>query len=91
MFAFATLKNDTHYVNSLGALVMSAFTHDADFARDLVLGAASFHGRIAIAAYRETGSLRCSQIRESDMLAPSGSRQPGLREISCIAAHWWSA
>ncbi len=30
-----------------GSLVMSAFTYDTDFARDLVLGAGSFHGRIA--------------------------------------------
>jgi oxepin-CoA hydrolase/3-oxo-5,6-dehydrosuberyl-CoA semialdehyde dehydrogenase len=31
-----------------GSLVMSAFTHDADFARDLVLGAGSFHGRLVV-------------------------------------------
>ncbi|MFN3463786.1 MAG: phenylacetic acid degradation bifunctional protein PaaZ [Terricaulis sp.] len=30
-----------------GSLVMSAFTYDTDFARELVLGAGAFHGRIA--------------------------------------------
>jgi oxepin-CoA hydrolase/3-oxo-5,6-dehydrosuberyl-CoA semialdehyde dehydrogenase len=30
-----------------GSLVMSAFTYDTDFARDLVLGSGSFHGRVA--------------------------------------------
>ncbi|MEZ6022831.1 MAG: hypothetical protein R3C16_05330 [Hyphomonadaceae bacterium] len=30
-----------------GSLVMSAFTYDAAFARDVVLGAGAFHGRIA--------------------------------------------
>lgn len=30
-----------------GSLVMSVFTYDTDFARDVVLGAGSFHGRIA--------------------------------------------
>lgn len=30
-----------------GSLVVSAFTHDRDVARELVLGAASFHGRMA--------------------------------------------
>lgn len=30
-----------------GSLVMSAFTYDTNFARELVLGAGSFHGRIA--------------------------------------------
>ncbi|MEQ1707886.1 MAG: phenylacetic acid degradation bifunctional protein PaaZ [Terricaulis sp.] len=30
-----------------GSLVMSVFTHDDDFARDVVLGAGSFHGRLA--------------------------------------------
>lgn len=30
-----------------GSLVMSAFTYDTEFARDLVLGVGSFHGRIA--------------------------------------------
>lgn len=29
-----------------GSLVMSAFTYDADFARELVLGAGAFHGRM---------------------------------------------
>lgn len=32
----------------LGSLVMSLFTHDPQVARDVVLGAASFHGRIAM-------------------------------------------
>jgi len=32
-----------------GSLVGSVFTHDGDFARDLVLGAAAFHGRLLIA------------------------------------------
>jgi oxepin-CoA hydrolase/3-oxo-5,6-dehydrosuberyl-CoA semialdehyde dehydrogenase len=31
-----------------GSLVMSVFTHDADVARDMVMGAGAFHGRIAI-------------------------------------------
>ncbi|MGD9979120.1 MAG: phenylacetic acid degradation bifunctional protein PaaZ [Hyphomonadaceae bacterium] len=31
----------------MGSLVMSAFTYDTEFARDLVLGSGSFHGRIA--------------------------------------------
>lgn len=30
-----------------GSLVMSVFTYDTDFARDVVLGSGSFHGRIA--------------------------------------------
>jgi oxepin-CoA hydrolase / 3-oxo-5,6-dehydrosuberyl-CoA semialdehyde dehydrogenase len=30
-----------------GSLVMSVFTHDTSFARDVVFGAGSFHGRIA--------------------------------------------
>jgi oxepin-CoA hydrolase/3-oxo-5,6-dehydrosuberyl-CoA semialdehyde dehydrogenase len=30
-----------------GSLVMSVFTYDTDFARDVVLGAGAFHGRIA--------------------------------------------
>ncbi len=30
-----------------GSLVMSVFTHDANFARDVVFGAGAFHGRIA--------------------------------------------
>jgi oxepin-CoA hydrolase/3-oxo-5,6-dehydrosuberyl-CoA semialdehyde dehydrogenase len=30
-----------------GSLVMSVFTHDTNFARDVVLGAGAFHGRIA--------------------------------------------
>jgi oxepin-CoA hydrolase / 3-oxo-5,6-dehydrosuberyl-CoA semialdehyde dehydrogenase len=30
-----------------GSLVLSAFTYDAEFARDLVLGAGAFHGRLA--------------------------------------------
>ena len=30
-----------------GSLVISVFTHDTSFARDVVLGAGSFHGRIA--------------------------------------------
>ena len=32
----------------LGSLVMSLFTYDNEVARDIVLGAASFHGRIAM-------------------------------------------
>jgi len=31
----------------MGSLVMSAFTYDTGFARDLVLGSGAFHGRIA--------------------------------------------
>jgi oxepin-CoA hydrolase/3-oxo-5,6-dehydrosuberyl-CoA semialdehyde dehydrogenase len=31
-----------------GSLVVSAFTHDPDVARELVLGSASFHGRMAL-------------------------------------------
>jgi oxepin-CoA hydrolase/3-oxo-5,6-dehydrosuberyl-CoA semialdehyde dehydrogenase len=31
-----------------GSLVMSVFTYDTDFARDVVLGSGAFHGRIAI-------------------------------------------
>lgn len=30
-----------------GSLVMSVFTHDPDFARDMALGAGAFHGRLA--------------------------------------------
>jgi oxepin-CoA hydrolase/3-oxo-5,6-dehydrosuberyl-CoA semialdehyde dehydrogenase len=30
-----------------GSLVMSVFTHDTNFARDVVLGAGAFHGRVA--------------------------------------------
>jgi oxepin-CoA hydrolase/3-oxo-5,6-dehydrosuberyl-CoA semialdehyde dehydrogenase len=30
-----------------GSLVMSVFTHDTEFARDVVLGSGAFHGRIA--------------------------------------------
>ena len=31
-----------------GSLVMSVFTYDTDFARDVVLGSGAFHGRIAV-------------------------------------------
>lgn len=31
-----------------GSLVMSAFTYDANIARELIMGAAAFHGRVAI-------------------------------------------
>ncbi|MEQ1929879.1 MAG: phenylacetic acid degradation bifunctional protein PaaZ, partial [Parvularculaceae bacterium] len=31
-----------------GSLVMSLFTHDAEIARDVVIGAAAFHGRIIV-------------------------------------------
>jgi oxepin-CoA hydrolase/3-oxo-5,6-dehydrosuberyl-CoA semialdehyde dehydrogenase len=31
-----------------GSLVMSLFTHDAEIAREVVLGAASFHGRVIV-------------------------------------------
>jgi oxepin-CoA hydrolase/3-oxo-5,6-dehydrosuberyl-CoA semialdehyde dehydrogenase len=31
-----------------GSLVMSLFTHDAEIAREIILGAASFHGRVIV-------------------------------------------
>ncbi len=71
-----------------GSLVMSAFTHDTNFARDLVLGAGSFHGRIAIidrdSAKESTGhgSPMPHMIHGGPGRAGGGEEMGGIRGVT---------
>ena len=71
-----------------GSLVMSAFTYDTEFARDLVLGAGSFHGRIAFidrdSAKESTGhgSPMPHMIHGGPGRAGGGEEMGGLRGVT---------
>lgn len=71
-----------------GSLVMSAFTHDTDFARDLVLGSGSFHGRIAFidrdSAKESTGhgSPMPHMIHGGPGRAGGGEEMGGIRGVT---------
>ena len=71
-----------------GSLVMSAFTYDTDFARDLVLGAGSFHGRIAFidrdSAKESTGhgSPMPHMIHGGPGRAGGGEEMGGIRGVT---------
>ncbi|MEQ1808911.1 MAG: phenylacetic acid degradation bifunctional protein PaaZ [Terricaulis sp.] len=71
-----------------GSLVMSAFTYDTDFARDLVLGAGSFHGRIAFidrdSAKESTGhgSPMPQMIHGGPGRAGGGEEMGGIRGVT---------
>jgi len=71
-----------------GSLVMSAFTYDADFARDLVLGSGSFHGRIAFidrdSAKESTGhgSPMPHMIHGGPGRAGGGEEMGGIRGVT---------
>jgi oxepin-CoA hydrolase/3-oxo-5,6-dehydrosuberyl-CoA semialdehyde dehydrogenase len=71
-----------------GSLVMSAFTYDTDFARDLVLGSGSFHGRIAFidrnSAKESTGhgSPMPHMIHGGPGRAGGGEEMGGIRGVT---------
>jgi len=71
-----------------GSLVMSAFTYDTGFARDLVLGAGSFHGRIAVidrdSAKESTGhgSPMPHMIHGGPGRAGGGEEMGGIRGVT---------
>ncbi len=71
-----------------GSLVMSAFTYDTDFARDLVLGSGSFHGRIAFIdrdSAREStghGSPMPHMIHGGPGRAGGGEEMGGIRGVT---------
>jgi len=71
-----------------GSLVMSAFTHDTNFARDLVLGAGSFHGRIVFidrdSAKESTGhgSPMPHMIHGGPGRAGGGEEMGGIRGVT---------
>lgn len=71
-----------------GSLVMSAFTYDTDFARDLMLGAGSFHGRIAFidrdSAKESTGhgSPMPHMIHGGPGRAGGGEEMGGIRGVT---------
>jgi oxepin-CoA hydrolase/3-oxo-5,6-dehydrosuberyl-CoA semialdehyde dehydrogenase len=71
-----------------GSLVMSAFTYDTDFARELVLGAGSFHGRIAFidrdSAKESTGhgSPMPHMIHGGPGRAGGGEEMGGIRGVT---------
>ena len=49
LMPYSTLEDAVELCNKgLGSLVMSVFTYDPDVARKIVIGAGSFHGRIAM-------------------------------------------
>lgn len=49
LMPYRTLEDAIGLVNrGGGSLVMSLFTHDAEIAREVVLGAAAFHGRVIV-------------------------------------------
>lgn len=71
-----------------GSLVMSAFTYDTEFARDLVLGSGSFHGRIAFidrdSAKESTGhgSPMPHMIHGGPGRAGGGEEMGGIRGVT---------
>jgi oxepin-CoA hydrolase/3-oxo-5,6-dehydrosuberyl-CoA semialdehyde dehydrogenase len=71
-----------------GSLVMSAFTYDTSFARDLVLGSGSFHGRIAFidrdSAKESTGhgSPMPHMIHGGPGRAGGGEEMGGIRGVT---------
>ncbi|MBL8546361.1 MAG: phenylacetic acid degradation bifunctional protein PaaZ [Hyphomonadaceae bacterium] len=71
-----------------GSLVMSAFTYDTDFARELVLGSGSFHGRIAFidrdSAKESTGhgSPMPHMIHGGPGRAGGGEEMGGIRGVT---------
>ena len=71
-----------------GSLVMSAFTYNTDFARDLVLGSGSFHGRIAFidrdSAKESTGhgSPMPHMIHGGPGRAGGGEEMGGIRGVT---------
>jgi len=71
-----------------GSLVMSVFTHDTEFARDVVLGAGSFHGRIAFidrdSAKESTGhgSPMPHMIHGGPGRAGGGEEMGGIRGVT---------
>jgi len=71
-----------------GSLVMSAFTYDTDFARDLVLGSGSFHGRVAFidrdSAKESTGhgSPMPHMIHGGPGRAGGGEEMGGIRGVT---------
>ena len=71
-----------------GSLVMSAFTYDTAFARDLVLGSGSFHGRIAFidrdSAKESTGhgSPMPHMIHGGPGRAGGGEEMGGIRGVT---------
>jgi oxepin-CoA hydrolase/3-oxo-5,6-dehydrosuberyl-CoA semialdehyde dehydrogenase len=71
-----------------GSLVMSAFTYDPDFARELVLGSGSFHGRIALidrdSAKESTGhgSPMPHMIHGGPGRAGGGEEMGGIRGVT---------
>jgi len=71
-----------------GSLVMSAFTYDTEFARELVLGAGSFHGRIAVidrdSAKESTGhgSPMPHMIHGGPGRAGGGEEMGGIRGVT---------
>jgi oxepin-CoA hydrolase / 3-oxo-5,6-dehydrosuberyl-CoA semialdehyde dehydrogenase len=71
-----------------GSLVMSAFTYDTDFARDLVLGSGSFHGRIVFidreSAKESTGhgSPMPHMIHGGPGRAGGGEEMGGIRGVT---------
>lgn len=71
-----------------GSLVMSAFTYDTEFARELVLGAGAFHGRIAFidrdSAKESTGhgSPMPHMIHGGPGRAGGGEEMGGIRGVT---------
>ena len=71
-----------------GSLVMSAFTYDTEFARELVLGSGSFHGRIAFidrdSAKESTGhgSPMPHMIHGGPGRAGGGEEMGGIRGVT---------
>ncbi len=71
-----------------GSLVMSVFTHDAEFARDVVLGAGSFHGRLVFidrdSAKESTGhgSPMPHMIHGGPGRAGGGEEMGGIRGVT---------
>jgi oxepin-CoA hydrolase / 3-oxo-5,6-dehydrosuberyl-CoA semialdehyde dehydrogenase len=71
-----------------GSLVMSVFTHDTAFARDVVLGAGAFHGRIAFidrdSAKESTGhgSPMPHMIHGGPGRAGGGEEMGGIRGVT---------
>jgi oxepin-CoA hydrolase/3-oxo-5,6-dehydrosuberyl-CoA semialdehyde dehydrogenase len=71
-----------------GSLVMSVFTHDTDFARDVVLGAGSFHGRLVFidrdSAKESTGhgSPMPHMIHGGPGRAGGGEEMGGIRGVT---------
>lgn len=71
-----------------GSLVMSAFTYDTGFARDLVLGAGAFHGRVAFidrdSAKESTGhgSPMPHMIHGGPGRAGGGEEMGGIRGVT---------